>query len=153
VEPSWPRSMNSRQARPDMGQWQWGKLHRLPLKHVLSSRGDLGQLLDHGGEPVSGDMMTVGNTGSGPDFTATSGAGYRLIADFSAAIPTLLAVDGQSQSGQPGSQHYGDQFTDWQNGRYHEIPLTREASESLSGQTLQLAPWGKLPACLAICNG
>jgi len=46
-----------------------------------------GQLLDHGGEPVSGDMMTVGNTGSGPDFTATSGAGYRLIADFSAAIP------------------------------------------------------------------
>ncbi|MFN0017022.1 MAG: penicillin acylase family protein [Pirellulaceae bacterium] len=125
---------------PEMAQWQWGKLHRMPLKHVLSSRGDLGQLLDHGGEPVSGDMMTVGNTGSGPDFTATSGAGYRLIADFSAAIPTLLAVDGQSQSGHPGSPHYGDQFADWQDGRYHEIPLLREASEALSGQTMRLTP-------------
>ena len=33
---------------PDMSEWHWGRLHRLPLKHVLSNRGDLGQLLDHG---------------------------------------------------------------------------------------------------------
>ena len=39
--------------------------HQLPLKHVLSNRGDLGQLLNHGGGPVKGDMITVCNTGSG----------------------------------------------------------------------------------------
>jgi penicillin G amidase len=122
---------------PDMAAWQWARLHRMPLKHVLSSRGDLGQLLDHGGAAVRGDMGTVCNTGSGPDFTATSGAGYRLIADFSAAIPTLLAIDGQSQSGHPGSPHYRDQFPAWQSGRYHAIPLLREPVVT---PTLQLTP-------------
>ncbi len=124
---------------PDMATWHWGRLHRLPLKHVLSARGDLRQLLDHGGAPVRGDMVTVCNTCSGPDFTAASGAGYRLIADFSAAIPTLLAVDGQSQSGHPGSPHYRDQFSDWQNSRYHVIPLHRKPVVSMQ-TTLQLVP-------------
>jgi penicillin amidase len=124
---------------PDIAAWHWGRLHRLPLRHVLSSRGDLGQLLDHGGEPVRGDMVTVCNTGSAADFTAVSGAGYRLIADFSAAIPTLLAIDGQSQSGHPGSSHYRDQFSDWNSGRYHEIPLNREPAASMQ-QPLQLTP-------------
>lgn len=124
---------------PDMTTWHWGRLHRMPLRHVLSSRGDLGQLLDHGGEPVRGDMVTVCNTGSAADFTAASGAGYRLIADFSAAIPTLLAIDGQSQSGHPGSPHYRDQFSDWNSGRYHEIPLTREPAAA-SQSVLHLTP-------------
>ena len=125
---------------PDMITWHWGRLHRLPLRHVLSSRGDLGQLLDHGGEAVRGDMGTVCNTGGGPDFTANSGAGYRLIADFSATPPTLLAIDGQSQSGHPGSPHYRDQFADWQSGRYHEIPLLREPNVSANQSTLRLIP-------------
>ena len=110
----------------DMSTWTWGRLHRMPLKHVLSSRGDLNELLDHGGEGVRGDMLTVCNTGSGPDWIAASGAGYRMIADLSSSPPTLRAVDGQSQSGQPGSPHYSDQFADWAAGRYHEIPLTSD---------------------------
>ena len=125
---------------PDMSQWEWGQLHRLPLRHILSSRGDLGQLLDHGGTPVKGDMGTVCNTGSGPDWTATSGAGYRLIADFAAATPALLAVDGQSQSGHPGSSHYGDQLSDWISGRYHELPLRRDRAAASAVATLRILP-------------
>ena len=71
-------------------------------------------------------MLTVCNTGSGPDWIAASGAGYRMIADLSSSPPTLRAVDGQSQSGQPGSPYYSDQFADWAAGRYHEIPLTSD---------------------------
>jgi acyl-homoserine lactone acylase PvdQ len=85
-------------------------------------------------------MVTVCNTGSAADFTAASGAGYRLIADISAAIPTLLAIDGQSQSGHPGSPHYRDQFSDWNSGRYHEIPLNREPVNTTIRPTLQLTP-------------
>lgn len=109
-----------------MSDWTWGKLHVMPLKHVLSFRGDLGQLLNHGGGGVKGDMLTVCNTGGGPDWAATSGGGYRLIADLSTSPPVLQAVDGQSQSGQPGSDHYSDQFADWLAGSYHEVSLTRE---------------------------
>lgn len=108
----------------DLSNWTWSRLHVMPLRHVLSSRGDLGQLLDHGGAAVRGDMLTVCNTGGGPDWVAASGAGYRMIADLSSSPPVLRAIDGQSQSGQPGSPHYSDQFDDWVSGRYHEIPLS-----------------------------
>lgn len=121
----------------DMSDWEWGRLHFMPLRHVLSSRGDLGQLLDHGGAGVRGDMLTVCNTGSGPDWTANTGAGYRMVADLSSSPPVLRAVDAQSQSGQPGSPHYNDQFDDWVSGRYHEISLTDDVDAQ---STVTLAP-------------
>ena len=111
---------------PDMNDWTWGRLHVMPLKHVLSFRGDLGELLNHGGAGVRGDMLTVCNTGSGEYWTAATGAGYRMAIDLSSSPAALRAVDAQSQSGQPGSPHYSDQFEDWQSGQYHEISLTGE---------------------------
>ncbi|MFM2093364.1 MAG: Acyl-homoserine lactone acylase QuiP precursor [Planctomycetota bacterium] len=105
----------------DMTQWQWGRLHQVPLIHVLAGRGDLAQLLNHGGGPIDGDMLTVCNTGSGPDWIANTGAGYRLVADL--ANNRLLAVEGQSQSGDPSSPHYMDQFNAWRSGAYHVLPL------------------------------
>jgi penicillin amidase len=125
---------------PEMSQWTWGRLHRMPLKHVLSSRGDLNQLLDHGGAGVRGDMTTVCNTGGGDDWRAASGAGYRLIADLSNSPPVLLAVDGQSQSGHPGSPHYADQLDDWISGAYHEVSLDRNESSASAIETLTLRP-------------
>ena len=123
---------------PDLSAWQWGRLHRLPLRHVLSNRGDLGQLLDHGGGPVKGDMTTVCNTGSGPDWLATSGAVYRLIADL--ATDCLLAVDAQSQSGHVAAAHYSDQFAAWSAGEYHVLPLSRVAVSKIVVETLKLNP-------------
>src|SRR5262249_22673906 len=94
---------------PDFTQWTWGRGHVLPFRHYLSGRGDLDQLLDHGGAPVQGNAHTVCNTGLGSQYEARAGAGYRLIADLSTSPPGLWAVDGQSQSGHPGSAHYADQ--------------------------------------------
>jgi penicillin amidase len=124
----------------DMSQWNWGRLHTLQLRHILSGRGDLGQLLDHSGLPVPGDMHTVCNTGLGPGFEARTGAGYRLIADLSAAPPLLWAVDAQSQSGHPGSPHYGDQFRSWLGGEYHPLPLDRAEGSRFSVCKLTLEP-------------
>ncbi|MGZ0168994.1 MAG: penicillin acylase family protein [Planctomycetales bacterium] len=121
----------------DMSDWTWGQLHVMPLRHVLSSRGDLGQLLDHGGSGVRGDMQTVCNTGSGPELSAATGAGYRMVADLSSSPPVLRAVDAQSQSGQPGSPHYSDQFDDWVSGRYHDIALTDDVD---ARSTVTLSP-------------
>ncbi len=120
----------------DMSAWHWGRVHRMPLKHVLATRGDLAQLLNDGGGPVKGDMITVCNTGSGPNWVANSGAGYRLIADLS--TDCLLAVDCQSQSGHPGTPHYSDQLAAWTNGEYHSLPLKRAAVSEIAVQWLQL---------------
>ena len=111
----------------DQRQWTWEQLHRMPLKHLLSEHGDLRELLNHGGTGVRGDMVTVCNTGSGADWSATTGGGYRLVSDLSVQPPVLLAIDAQSQSGHPGSPHYSDQYETWCSGDYHEITLVRDS--------------------------
>jgi penicillin amidase len=125
---------------PDLSQWAWGKLHVLTLRHVLSGRGDLGRLLDQGGQPVRGTATTVCNTAPGANFEVRLGCGYRLIADFSHSSAGLWAVDGQSQSGHPGSSNYGDQFQDWLSGRFHFLPLDRAETQQLAVTKLTLEP-------------
>ena len=122
----------------DPTNWHWGKLHRMPLAHVLGGRGDLAQLLNHGDVPVRGDMCTVCNTGSDPDWRATTGAGYRLIADL--ATQVLLAIDAQSQSGAPGTPHYSDQLAAWSAGEYHVLPLDRNEVAKITVERLTLLP-------------
>jgi penicillin amidase len=123
---------------PDMTQWAWGRLHVMPLRHFLSGRGDLGTLLDHGGVGVKGDGVTVCNTGGTAAFEARTGAGYRLIAHLGAPGPELWASDGQSQSGHPGSPHYGDQLSAWLRGEYHLLSLDPAVAADRAVQTLRL---------------
>jgi penicillin amidase len=117
---------------PDVLDWSWGRLHRLELRHVLSGRGDLGTLLDHGGVPVGGDFTTVCNTGQGPGFEARTGAGFRMVAELDPQAPCLWTLDAQSQSGHPGSPHYADQLEAWLRGQYDEFSLDRPANARTS---------------------
>lgn len=110
---------------PSPADWQWGKLHRMQVRHLLSGRGDLAVLLDQPSLPVHGDMLTVCNTGSDAEWQGTLGAGYRMLADMSVSPAELWAVDAGSESGHPASPHYGDQLNEWLAGRYHRLPLDR----------------------------
>ena len=121
-------------------EWTWGQLHHIPLTHVLAARGDLGELLDQGGGGVAGDMTTVANTGCESDFGAGAGGGYRMVIDLASAPPELSAVDLQSQSGQVGSQHYGDQFNQWAQGNFHELSLDRQRAKESAVAVRVLLP-------------
>jgi penicillin amidase len=125
---------------PDMATWTWGRLHQIRLNHVLSARGDLGQLLDRGGVPVKGSGVTVCNTGYDPNYLAPMGANYRLIADLGEEPARLWAVDAQGQSGHPGSVHYGEQLPEWLAGRYHALPLDPAEAAKAVVTTLRLEP-------------
>jgi penicillin amidase len=125
---------------PNMAEWSWGRLHTLSLRHALSGRGDLGQLLDHGGLAVPGNAHTVCNTGLGSRFESRTGANYRLVADLSTAPPGLWAVDSQSQSGHPGSTHYSDQLSTWLRGEFHYLPLDRNDASPMVVSKLALEP-------------
>ena len=83
-------------------------------------------------------MITVCNTGSGTDWLATTGAGYRLIADL--AHHGLWAIDAQSQSGLAATPHYSDQYPAWSQGEYHFLPLDREAVAQTAVARLVLSP-------------
>ncbi len=125
---------------PDMAGWHWGRLHRVRLGHVLSGRGDLGELLDRGGQPVKGSGVTVCNTGFDPNYLTAIGANYRLVADLGEAPPGLWAVDAQGQSGHPGSRHYADQLPEWLAGRYHFLPLDAAETAKTLVSRLRLEP-------------
>ena len=123
---------------PDSSGWTWGRLHQIQLRHVLSGRGELGQLLDRGGVPVKGDGVTVCNTGYDPNYLAPMGANYRMMADLASSPPGLWAVDAQGQSGHPGSPHYGDQLAEWLEARYHHLSLDRGEVAKTTVATLRL---------------
>ncbi len=114
---------------PEMGDWEWGQMHKIQLRHVLGGRGGLGELLDRGGIPVRGNGLTVCNTGYDPNWAAPMGANYRLITDLSTSPPTFQAVDAQGQSGHPDAPHYCDQLPEWIAGRYHAVPFDRAEIE------------------------
>ena len=126
----------------DMSTWRWGRLHRLPLQHLLSGRGDLGSLLDRGGDAVSGNGLVVSNSGSAPDYVSRSGANYRLLVDLAEAPAQMWSLDAAGPSGQPGSPHYANQFGDWLAGRYRRICLEREDVRPTIRTTLTLRPFG-----------
>ncbi len=124
----------------DMTNWTWGTAHKIVLRHILGEVGDLGKLLNRGGQPVKGNGVTVCNTGFDPNYLAPMGANYRMIADMSTSPPGLWAVDAQGQSGHPGSQHYCDQLSAWIDGRYHYLPLERAEASKHTRYILTFAP-------------
>ncbi len=126
----------------DIATWAWGRLHTLPLRHLLSDRGELGQLLDRGGEPVQGSGFVVSNTGSSPNFSSVSGANYRLLVDLAETPAQMWTLDAAGPSGQPGSPHYANQFGDWRKGRYHRTCLERRDVQASIRTTLSLLPGG-----------
>ncbi|MBM3957372.1 MAG: penicillin acylase family protein, partial [Gemmatimonadetes bacterium] len=130
---------------PDMASWEWGRLHTIRLRHVLSGRGELADLLDRGGLPVRGNGVTVCNTGFDPNWGAPMGANYRLIADMSTSPPALWAQESQGQSGHPGSKHYCDQLPEWLAGRHHPLPLDRTEASKATEVTLRLEPEARTP--------
>jgi penicillin amidase len=125
---------------PDFGNWQWGRLHRTQVRHVLSGRGDLSTLLDQPAQPVGGNGLTVCNTGGDGEWQANLGAGYRMLVDVSVSPAEMWAIDAGSESGHPGSPHYGDQLAEWIGGRYHRLPLDRPRVEAEARGRLVLNP-------------
>jgi penicillin amidase len=128
----------TRRLGPEIGAWQWGRLHKLVEKHFLSARGDLGQLLDRGGQPVIGDGYTICGNAADADFAAYLGPGYRLVVDLADPSCGLAAMEVASASGHPGSPHYDDQLASWNSGDYHRLSLTGDEPEAQS--TFRLLP-------------
>jgi penicillin G amidase len=121
----------------DPAWWEWGKLHTLTQKHVLSGCGDLGSLLDLSGDPLPGDNSTLFSATADPaNHTANMGAGYRMIADL-ADPGGLWAIEVAGASGHPGSPHYSDQIAPWLAGEYHFVPLSEMPTEATAVQTLR----------------
>ena len=122
-----------KQFGPDDSQWQWGKLHKLTLRHPANRAA-------FNLEAVSrpGDSNTV-NATSGVNFQQSSGASFREIIDVGEWDRSVM-TNVPGESGDPDSKHYSDLLQDWAAGKYHPMPFTRKAVEAATEERIELKP-------------
>jgi penicillin amidase len=119
--------------------WTWGTVHVAHWKHPVGGP-DVAADFDIGPAPLDGGSHTVRNTGGElPPHAASSGAEYRIVADF-AEPRRFLAVQNIGNSGMPGSLHYRDQFEPFIKGEYHVVSLDRSDIERDLESTTTLEP-------------
>lgn len=114
------------------GTWRWGAVHRASFRHPLAAAFDLPSVAR------GGDGSTVNATGGG-NLRQTSGASYRIVVDF-ADFDNSTATSVPGQSGQPGSEFYGNLVSLWADGKYFPLVYSRAAVERETAHLLWLKP-------------
>jgi penicillin amidase len=144
-------SITVRELRRSMGKtprtWQYGRQHRLLLRHALGNIPALAPLFNRGPWPTGGDLDTISmgfvprDTPAVPAYTAPS---YRQICDLS-NWDRSLGVLSSGQSGHPGSRHYSDMSQSWRTGGYHPLLWSRTQVEQHTTRILTLEPSQEQP--------
>jgi penicillin amidase len=127
---------------PDVGTWQWGKLHQVHFKHAMGDVPVVGRLLSRGPYPVGGDGQTSPQAGFSvqwPVGPVTVCVSYRQVIDVG-AWENCVSVNTTGQCGVPGNPHYADQIPLWREGRYHPMLWRREDIECEAEGTLIMEP-------------
>ncbi len=123
---------------PDVAGWQWGRLHRVTMRHPLSHRGELAVLLDRGDLAVGGGLVTLCNMAFDADYHVVAGANYRMLVDLTEQ--GMWAVSASGQSGCPGSPYYCDQTEAWHAGHEHFLSLNEKDVRQSAAAVCQLRP-------------
>ena len=100
----------------EVSGWQWGKVHHTRPRHPLSALfPELGSLLDPPSVPMGGDGDTLqaGSYSPGEPFVMTSMSVARYAFDLGDWDNSAWVVP-LGSSGHPGSAHYADQASVWQ---------------------------------------
>ena len=118
-------------SNPD--DWAWKRLNYLDMMHPIGREGILRKLLSKTGESQSGTLFSprAASRHHGPSerFVAN-------LADWDESILLLPA----GESGQPGSEHYTDQFSYWLNGKAIYEPFSDAAETKVRKHWLTLQP-------------
>jgi penicillin amidase len=113
--------------------WTWRHFNYLQMYHPIGRDGILRKLLSKTGEPQPGTMNSprASSHHHGPAMRFVAN-----LADWDSSILLLPA----GQSGQPGSEHYTDQFSYWFSGNPIYSPFTDAAEAKVKKHTLILQP-------------
>src|SRR5438477_13211219 len=105
----------------DVKLWQWGRVHRLRLRHPLAMIKALSPLFEGRDVPVGGDSDTPFQTAYAPhkSFGADAWApSWRQIVDLG-DVARARSIHPTGQSGHPRSRHHMDFFDRWYKGESH----------------------------------
>jgi len=123
-----------------MGDWQWGKIHRLTLAHPLGRHETLKEVFNAGPFSLGGSASTInrGEYRLTAPYAVMAGPAVRRIVDLANPKLSWSVIPG-GQSGQVFSPHHHDQLALWLQGKYRTVSMRREAVAN-NENTLVLQP-------------
>ena len=113
--------------------WTWGRFNSLNMSHPLGREGILRVFLSITNRPQSGTAYTLCRA------SKQLGPAMRFVANPANWDESILLVN-SGESGQPGSSHYADQFSDWYEGKPTFAPFSDAAEAKATKHTLTLKP-------------
>jgi penicillin G amidase len=135
----------TRELGKDPAKWQWGKLHRLELKHPVlggdAVPGPVRWLVNEGPFDMPGGSAIVNanawNTSLG--YSVTAAPSMRMVVDLSRPDASTW-INQTGTSGHPADDHYSDQTEDWVAGTQRPWPFTEAAVRATDPEVLTLKP-------------
>ena len=129
----------------DRNLWKWGNLHTArfmsnPL--CASGIGLIESLVNRGPVPDGGTTDAINAmrwTFDKGNFQVRSIPSMRMIVDLS-DFNNSISINATGQSGNPGSQWYGDMIDMWRTVKYHPMPWSRQQVEAAAKHRLTLEP-------------
>ncbi|GAB4308015.1 MAG: penicillin acylase family protein [Myxococcota bacterium] len=113
-----------------MEDWQWGRLHKLYMRHRLHSHPFFRKHFSIGPFETGGDPTTLnlGYFNYADPFNHIVGASARIIFDLGNWDNTLIVLN-TGQSGHPLSTRYRDHAEKWARGEYFRFPYQMSSVE------------------------
>ncbi len=126
----------------DITDWQWGKLHKVTLRHLFGQEnGFVGNIFNIGSFEVSGDGTTLFNS----EYSFTKpydnnlGQSMRFIFDFANPNELLYSMP-SGQSGHFMSEYYSDMTSKWISKGYNKLNVNPNSEDLKEYKLLSLYP-------------
>jgi penicillin G amidase len=113
--------------------WDWKRFNYLDMLHPLGREGMLKKLLSITDQPQSGTDWSPRAA------SRDHGPAMRFVANTANWDESILLIPA-GESGQPGSEHYQDQFSYWLNGKAIYGPFSDASEAKTRRHTLTLQP-------------
>ena len=117
----------------DTQDWAWKRFNYLDMLHPIGREGILKKLLSLTDEPQSGTLFSPRAA------SRHHGPSERFVANLADWDKSIILIPA-GQSGQPGSEHYTDQFPYWFDGKAIYGPFTDSGETASKKHTLVLKP-------------
>jgi penicillin amidase len=123
--------LQTKSANPE--DWPWKRFNYLDMLHPLGRQGFLKKVLSISDQPQSGTRW-------GPRAASRhDGPAMRIVDNLADWDQSIILIPA-GQSGQPGSEHYTDQFSYWFEGKPIYGPFSDAAEAKVRKHTLTLKP-------------
>jgi penicillin amidase len=127
------KRLEERTKDADIEDWEWKRFNYLDMLHPLGREGLLKKLLSISDQPQSGTDWSPRAA------SRNHGPAMRFVANTANWDESIILLPA-GESGQPGSEHYRDQFSYWLDGKPIYGPFSDAGEANTKKHTLTLKP-------------